>query len=94
MNERISSETVRHIATIARLNITDSEVVRFQKELNDILDAFKVLDQCGDVPPSFQPLEIKNVVSEDTPEQCLSQEESLRNTKHKEKGFFKGPRAV
>ncbi|MFA4820401.1 MAG: Asp-tRNA(Asn)/Glu-tRNA(Gln) amidotransferase subunit GatC [Candidatus Aenigmatarchaeota archaeon] len=36
---------------------------------------------------------MENVLREDAPEKCLSNEEALKNTKHKEKGFFKGPRA-
>ncbi len=94
MRERITADTVRHVAKIARLNLADSEVKRFQKELNDILDAFKVLDKCKAGAPSFQPVEIKNVVSEDAKEECLSQKDALKNTKHREKGFFRGPRAV
>ncbi|MBI2971497.1 MAG: Asp-tRNA(Asn)/Glu-tRNA(Gln) amidotransferase subunit GatC [Candidatus Aenigmarchaeota archaeon] len=96
MAATITAETVRHVAALARLELTDAEVTRFQAELNDILRAFKVLDTCrtGNVKPSFQPIEAKNVMHADVPEPCLTQEDSLRNTRHKEHGFFKGPRAV
>jgi aspartyl/glutamyl-tRNA(Asn/Gln) amidotransferase C subunit len=92
--KKISEETVEHVARIARLNLSSREVSRFQKDLNDILAAFKILDEAPDAEPSFQPVHIENVFRDDLPEKCLPQEIALRNTKHKEKGFFKGPRAV
>ncbi len=92
---KIDAETVRHVAKIARLDLTDSEVNRLSKDLNDILAAFAILDKIKtNNKPSFQPLEIKDVLREDIEGKCLTQEEALANTKHKENGFFKGPRVV
>ncbi len=92
---RIDAETVKHVAKIARLELTDSEIKKFSHDLNDILAAFSVLDKAKTIDkPSFQPLEIKDVLREDAEEKCLTQEEALANTKHKENGFFKGPRVV
>ena len=92
--KKISEETVEHVAKIARLSLTKREVTKFQKDLNDIVNAFKVLDEAPSAEPSFQPVRIENVMRDDKIEECLPQEISLRNTKHKEKGFFKGPKAV
>ncbi len=93
--ERISLETVKHVAKLARLELTEKELKRFQNDLDDILLAFKDLDKAKPrCQASFQPLPIRDVVREDKEEECLSQETALANTKHKEKGFFKGPRAV
>ncbi len=92
---KIDAETVRHVAKIARLDLTDSEIRKFSHDLNDILAAFAILDKIKtNNKPSFQPLEIKDVLREDAEEKCLTQEEALANTKHKENGFFKGPRVV
>lgn len=92
--KKITEETVAHVAKIARLNLTARETTKFQKDMNEILAAFKVLDEAPNAEPSFQPVEIKNVFREDKIEPSLPQEVALKNTKHKEKGFFKGPRAV
>jgi len=62
--------------------------------MNEILEAFKVLDKAPKAEPSFQPLDIKDILRDDTDEEPLTQKKSLSNTKHKEKGFFKGPRVV
>ncbi len=92
--KKITEDTVKHAAKIARIELSKKEVSRFQKDMNDILAAFRVLDEAPNAEPSFQPVHIENVFREDKIEQCLPQEIALRNTKHKEKGFFKGPRAV
>jgi aspartyl-tRNA(Asn)/glutamyl-tRNA(Gln) amidotransferase subunit C len=41
----ISEKEVRHIAKLAKLELTESEVKKFSGELSDILDFFKVLQK-------------------------------------------------
>lgn len=92
---KVTPDIVRKVAKIARLELSEAEVKKFSKDMNEILAAFKELDKAkANVEPSFQPLEIRDIVREDKQEAVLSQSEALANTKHKEKGFFKGPRAV
>ena len=92
---KVTPDIVRKVAKIARLDLTEAEVKKFSRDMNEILAAFKELDKAkANVEPSFQPLKIKDIMREDKPEDVLSQSEALANTKHKEKGFFKGPRAV
>jgi aspartyl/glutamyl-tRNA(Asn/Gln) amidotransferase C subunit len=43
--EKISLETVKHVARLARLDLTDKELKNFQKDLDDVLLAFKDLDK-------------------------------------------------
>ena len=93
--EKISLETLEHVARMARLELTDQEKKKFQKDLNEILAAFKELDMAdAKFEPSFQPLDIKDVFRDDVAGKCLTQEKALANTKHREKGFFRGPKAV
>lgn len=92
----VDTKTVRKVATIARLQLTEKEVEQFAADMERILAAFddlKAID-VADVKPSFQPLEVTNVMRDDKEEPCLSQEEALTNTKNKEKGYFKGPRVM
>ena len=91
---KITEETVDHVAALARLQLSQKEIRKFQKDLNDILAAFKTLDEAPAAEPSFQPIPMENIVRDDVQEECLSNQTALRNTKHKEKGFFKGPRAT
>lgn len=92
----ITPAVIDHVASVARLDLTEDEKKKFLKDLNEILAAFRVLDSVDtkSVEPSFQPLPLADVMREDAAEKCISQEKALFNTDHKEKGFFKGPRVV
>lgn len=57
----ISAADVRHIARLARLDLTDEEVARFQDELSKILDYVAQLDgldagEAAEPPAPDQPL--------------------------------------
>ncbi len=94
---KITSDVVASVAKLARLELTGAEIKKFSKDLNDILLAFKDLDKApvkSSTKPSFQPLEIRDVLRSDAAEQSLTQEKALANARHRENGFFKGPRAV
>ncbi len=92
----MDKKTVHKVAEIARLNLTEGEVSRFSEDLISILAAFKVLQRVDTkkARPTFQPVDIKNVIREDKVEPCLPQDEALANTKNKEEGHFKGPKVV
>lgn len=92
--EEINEETVKKVARIARLDISEEEVKKFVPQLKEILYAFSKLNEVetSDVKPSYHPIEIKNVVREDVPKKWKWN--PLSNAKNKEDGYFKGPRAV
>jgi aspartyl-tRNA(Asn)/glutamyl-tRNA(Gln) amidotransferase subunit C len=92
----LDRKTVKKVAEVARLNLTEGELSRFSEDLNSILDAFKALGKVDtkDVKPTFQPVDIKNVTREDKVEPSISQAEALANTENKEEGHFKGPKVV
>lgn len=93
---KVDRELIKHVADVARLNLTEEEIKTFLPQMKEILKAFSELDEVdvSNTPPSFQPVAIKNVMRKDEPGDCLTQEEALSNTEHKKDGFFKGPRAV
>lgn len=92
----IDKELIQQVAKNARLNLSDAEVKEFLPQVKEILSAFEKLREVetGNIKPSFQPLEIKNVLREDIIKQCKSQEEILSNTILKKDGYFKGPKAL
>ncbi len=93
---RVDRELIEHVAEVARLRLTDAEIKKFLPQLKEVLEAFSKIAKVNtdDVKPSFQPVELKDMVREDRVEPSLTQEEALSNTKHKKDGYFKGPRAV
>lgn len=52
----ISKEKVKHIAKLARISLTEKEILKFQKELSSILDYFEKLKEVNTekVKPFFQ----------------------------------------
>ena len=96
MKKIVTRQTVERVARVARLELADKELGQMEAELNSILAAFRGLDKAplNGVEPSFQPLPLADVLRDDAPEQCFTPEEALGNTQHKERGFFRGPKAV
>jgi len=94
---KVDSKTVEHVAKLARLELTDEEKKKFTKQLADVLDAFKKINEVDTkgVEPSFHPQELKNDWREDKVEKWKWQPFGpLDNTTHKEGKFFKGPKIV
>lgn len=87
---------VEKAAKVARLELTEAEKKKFEKDMHEILKAFGSLDKAktDGTEPAFQPIETKNALRDDVVEESLSQEDALSNTPHKENGFFKGPKVV
>jgi len=93
MAEPIDPAQVRHIAKLARLDLTDDEVRLFGVQLAEILDYFKQLqtvDTQG-VQPLAHPLPVTDVFREDVPGPTLDTESALRNAPQREGSFFKVP---
>lgn len=96
MAGEIDKETVRKVAEVARLDLSEKELEKFSGDLADILTHFRVLQGADtkNAEPSLQPIPMKNVLREDRVEKGLSQKEALANAKLREGGYFKGPRAM
>lgn len=92
----ITPELTYNIARLSKLQLTEQETQKFTKDLQEILNAFSILDQIDvqGVEPSFQPIQHKDVLREDAVRPSLTQEQALTFTKQKENGFFIGPRTI
>ena len=93
---KVDNKLIEHVSSVARLKLDKKEIDKFKADFKEILDNFSKLDEVdvSNVEESFQPVELKNAMREDKVEECLKQEEALKNTKLKKDGYFKGPRAV
>lgn len=95
----ISPEEVRHVARLARLALTEEEVVLYGEQLGRILghaDRVTSLDTEG-VPPTAHAIALSNVYRPDepgVPAPCLTQEEALANAPAAEAGQFRVPRIL
>jgi aspartyl-tRNA(Asn)/glutamyl-tRNA(Gln) amidotransferase subunit C len=91
----ISRDEVLHVAQLARLELTDDEVTRFQEQLSAILDAVSKVSELdlADVPPTSHPLEIANAWADDVPRPCLSPDEAFANAPDRDDDYFRSPPA-
>jgi len=85
----VDSETVEHIAGLARVDLDEDERERFAEQFSDILSAFETLDAVPEIEP--EP-DLTNVMRPDEVRESLPPEEALRNASETEDGQFKGPR--
>ena len=87
---KIKREEVLHIALLARLGVTETEVNRLSEQLSNILENFEALQQVDttNVPPTAQSIALQNVVSDDKVADSLPQSQVLANAPRKEEGFF------
>jgi aspartyl-tRNA(Asn)/glutamyl-tRNA(Gln) amidotransferase subunit C len=91
----ISRDEVLHVARLARLELTDEEVGRFQEQLSDIIEAISKVSELDltDVPPTAHPLEIENAWAEDEPRPSLPLDEVFANAPDRDDDYFRVPPA-
>ena len=91
----ITRDEVLHVARLARLELTDAEVEKFQGQLSAILEAVSKVAELdlSDVPPTAHPLEIQNAWDEDVPHESLDRPDVFRNAPDHEDDHFRTPPA-
>src|SRR3954454_9964620 len=93
---KISAADVRHVATLARLDVTDEEVELFAGQLAAVLEDaqdVEALDTAG-VPAAPHPLPPGTVLGEDVPRDSLDRDEVLSQAPAAEDRRFRVPRIL
>ena len=92
---RITRDEVLHVARLARLELSEDEVAKFQEQLSAILEAVSKVSELdlSDVPPTAHPLEIQNAWDEDAERPCLPLDEVFANAPDREDDLFRVPPA-
>ncbi len=91
----ITRDEVLHVAQLARLELTDDEIGRFQEQLSAILGAVSKVSELDlrEVPPTAHPLEISNAWADDEPRPCLTLDEVFANAPDRDGDLFRVPPA-
>ena len=87
----MKKKTVKHVALLASLKLSEKEIKKFQKQLSEILayvDKLSELETKG-VEPTSQVTGLENVFRDDEPKPSLSQDKTLSGAKEKHNNFFK-----
>lgn len=87
----VTPDLVRHLANLARIELDESEVVRFTEQLGVILDSVEKISSAIDenTPSTSHPIPLTNVFREDVIEPSLSQEEALSGAPDQGQGRFR-----
>lgn len=90
---KLTLEEVKHIAELARLELSMEEMARYAEQLSDILDyaaRLQSIDTSG-ISPTDRVINSGNVLRKDEARRGLRQQELLDNAPETEKGQFKVP---
>lgn len=87
----ITPELVRHLANLARIQVSDAEVDRFAEQLGVIVDAVAAVNKAveGDIPATSHPIPMANVFREDEVAPSLTQDQALSGAPDSAQGRFK-----
>jgi len=77
----LSAEDVRAIADLARLELSDEDVARYQRQLSAILDYFQKLEELdtSHIDPTSSVLPLTNVMRADVAGAALSVDDVVAN---------------
>jgi aspartyl-tRNA(Asn)/glutamyl-tRNA(Gln) amidotransferase subunit C len=92
----ITRDNVLHVAKLARLELTELEVDRMQRDLNGILDYVNQLSELDttDVPATAQVAVVSAPFRSDVPHQCLPHEVALSQAPRSSSDGFAVPAFV
>jgi len=96
MPQAIDEQTVRHIARLARLELSDEEVGRYTHQLAEILAYVQQLNAVNTegVEPTAHALAVSNVLRDDVPVAPLGAEKALANAPRSAAGYFALPKVL
>jgi len=92
----ITLKDVEYVANLAKLELSEEEKKRFQKELDSIIKYIYQLNELDteNVPITSHVFPLQNVLRKDEVLPSLSPNEALANAPEKKDGFFKVPKVI
>jgi len=87
----ITPDLVRHLAGLARIDLTEAELLRFTEQLSVIVDSVAKISNIIDenTPATSHPIPLSNVFREDEVIPSLSQEQALSGAPDSAQGRFR-----
>ncbi|MDD5397196.1 MAG: Asp-tRNA(Asn)/Glu-tRNA(Gln) amidotransferase subunit GatC [Candidatus Moranbacteria bacterium] len=89
----LSREEILHIATLARIGVSEEDVEKYQHDLSEILDYFKKLDELdvAEVEPIGHITGMQNRFRSDAYEDfgSIGKEQILKNAPEVKEGYIK-----
>ena len=93
---RISSDEVKKVAQLARLELNENEINQHAEQLEKILEYIKQLEKINtdNIPCTTRAIEVVNVLRKDERKDYANSEELLDLAPSREDKFFKVPKII
>jgi len=93
---KISKEEIEHIASLARLYLSEEEKELFGSQLSSILDYMEKLNELDtkDIEPTSHVLPLSNVMRDDIPQPSIPREDALMNAPDHTDKFYRVPKII
>lgn len=94
--KKIDRELIRHIAVLARIEMTDEQADTLGRQFTEIIayvDKLQELDTEG-VEPMAHALDVRNVLADDTPAESLGVAQAMANAPARDGDFYKVPKVI
>ncbi len=93
---RISKKEIEHIASLARLHLSEEEKELFGSQLSSILEYMEKLNELDtkDIEPTSHVLPLSNVMKDDMLMPSIPREEALMNAPDHTDKFFRVPKII
>jgi len=87
----ITPELVRHLAGLARIDVSEAEIEQFTQQLSLIVESVATVKAAvsDDIPATSHPIPMSNVFREDVVRPSLTQQQALSGAAESESGRFK-----
>ncbi len=94
--KRISSDEVKKVAKLARLELNESEIQNHAEQLENILGHIKQLEKIDteNIPCTTRAIEVVNVLRKDEKKDYENSEKLLDLAPSRENQFFKVPKII
>ena len=94
--KRISSDEVKKVAKLARLELNESEIQKHAEQLENILGYINQLEKIDteNIPCTTRAIEVVNVLRKDEKKDYENSEELLDLAPSRENQFFKVPKII
>jgi aspartyl-tRNA(Asn)/glutamyl-tRNA(Gln) amidotransferase subunit C len=88
---KLTRAEVEHVAHLARLNLTNDEIERYQEQLSAVLEYAESLNELDTtaIPPTATVLPLRTVLRADEPQPSFSSEDILANAPDRDGQFFR-----
>ncbi len=90
-NDDLTSEAIRHLASLTRISMSDEEVEKMRDEMSNILDNIAVLNEINtdSVDPTGHSVDLTSVLRDDVSKDSLPTTDILSNAPNHDEDLIK-----